>query len=157
MENQQYSEVSNPLDNFFNISFDAQTRAQIKLAALWARICSLCAFIGYGVSLVVVIFGHPDYSMEAEGFSVGAYIRSGKSIWTVLISAAIGTLINYFLYRFATATAQGMNSLDNIKTNEGFNSLRVYFKIYGIALIIALSLAALALLIYLIAFGLGRN
>jgi hypothetical protein len=158
MENQQ-PEIINQLDNFFNISFDANMRAQIKQVALWAKICALCAFAGYVVTLVVVIFGQRDYSLEAEGFSVSAFLRSGSaggSIVGVLVSALVGGIINYFLYRFAAATGRGVESMDTLKVNEGFNSLRIYFKIFGIILIVSLSLVALGILVAIVAFGIGR-
>jgi hypothetical protein len=155
MENQQTPPASNQLENFFNISFDAATRAHIKQAAVWAKITSLCAFIGYGISLVVAIFGRQDYSENTESLRVGTYYRAGN-IFGVLIVIVIGGIINYFLYRFAAAAAAGVDAMDNIRTNEGFNSLRIYFKICGILLIIGLSILALILLIVLLSAGLGH-
>lgn len=144
MENQQIPNGSNSLDNFFNISFDESTRSQVRKAAQWARICALCTFIGYGITLIVVFFGRPS-SVEAE---VGSAYRAG-SILGSLIVVAFGVWIYLFLYRFATATAKGMDAMDSIKTNEGFDSLRRFFKILGILLIIGLSIAALVILISL--------
>ena len=151
MENQQLPSEHQSLDNFFNIAFDAAMRAQIRQAAVWAKICTLCAFIGYAIALVVAFFG--QYSPEIEAVE-GNYVRT-TGIVSALISTAFGAIINYFLYRFAVATAKGMDSMDNVKTNEGFNSLRIYFKIYGIILIIVLSLAALGFL-FAIALAPGR-
>ena len=147
MEDQQITPASNPLDNFFNIAFDAGTRAQIKQAALWAKICTLCAFVGYAIALVVAFFGQQEveYSVSSEGVQAGSLVRT-TAILSALVSAAIGIFINYFLYRFAVSTARGMDSMDSIRTNEGFNSLRRYFKIYGIIFIIALCVAALGLI-----------
>ncbi|GGB24612.1 hypothetical protein [Puia dinghuensis] len=151
MEDQQTFSASNSLDNFFNIAFDTTTRAQIKQAAVWAKVCTLCAFIGYGVALVVAIFGNRVLSTDTEeAVQISASFRTGNIIG-VIITSGIGAIINFFLYRFAVATARGMDSMDSIKTNEGFNSLRIYFKIYGILLIIGLSLAVLAVLFTIIA------
>jgi hypothetical protein len=137
----------NPLDNFFNISFDTGAREQLRKIALWSKICSLSAFAGYLISLVVAIFGHKDYSMEAEGFTVGGYIRSGSSLPGVLTSAVLGGIINYFLYRFAVSVGEGVKRSDALKINTGFNSLRVYFKILGIGVIVIFSLIILILII----------
>lgn len=122
---------SGSLDNFFNIAFDETTRAEVRKAASWARICTLCAFIGYGIALIVAGFGH-----------TGTFLST-------LITVGIGVLVNYYLYRFATATTKGVDSMDNIKTNEGFNGLRVYFRILGILIIIGLSCLALVMLYFL--------
>jgi hypothetical protein len=151
MENQDQPEIiHNALDNFFNLSFDANAREQLKQISLWAKICSLSAFAGYVISLVVAIFGHKDYSMEAEGFSFGGYIRSGTSIGGVLFTILAGGIINYFLYRFAAEIGQGVQSMDNMKLNTGFNNLRIYFKIFGIILIILFSLVVILFLFGLI-------
>jgi hypothetical protein len=72
-------EEQNQLDNFFNISFDSAARGHMKQIALWAKVCALCAFVSYAVSLTVALFGHKDYSLEAEGFSFGTYMRAGSS------------------------------------------------------------------------------
>lgn len=152
MENQQLPPESQSLDNFFNIAFDASLRAQIRQAAVWAKICTLSAFIGYGIALVVAFFG--QYSPEIEAME-GNFVRT-TSVVSALVTTAFGTLINYFLYRFAVATIRGMDSMDNVKANQGFNSLRIYFKICGILLIIVLSLGALAFLLAIIG-GLGRG
>jgi hypothetical protein len=151
MENQDQPEIiHNELDNFFNLSFDANAREQLKQISLWAKICTLSTFAGYVISLVVAIFGHKDYSMEAEGFSFGGYIRSGTSIGSVLFTILVGGIINYFLYRFAVDVGQGVQSMDNMKLNTGFNNLRIYFKIFGIILIIVFSLLVLIFLFGLI-------
>jgi hypothetical protein len=146
MEDQQLPPASNELENFFNIVFDSSTRAQVRQAAVWAKVCALCAFIGYGIALIVAIFGQYGYATESEsGSRIEGVVRT-TSIMTVLVSALFGSFINYFLYRFAAATVTGMDSLDTIKTNAGFDSLRIYFKIYGIILIVALSLVVLIIL-----------
>ena len=153
MENQQIPSESSSLDNFFNISFDEATRAQVRKAAQWARICTLCAFIGYGITLIVTFFGRQttSFTETEEGIRISSYTRAGSIIGSI-ISIGIGVLINYFLYRFATATAKGMDAMDSIKANEGFDNLRIYFKILGIILIIVLSILALFLLFSLLRF-----
>ena len=162
MENQPQQEttpqpeVINQLDNFFNLSFDTNAREQLKQISLWAKICALSAFAGYAISLVVAIFGHKDYSMEAEGFSFGAYLRTGTPLGSVIATIIVGGFINYFLYRFATALGQGLQSMDTVRVNTGFNSLRIYFKIFGLFLIVVLSLAALVVFIGLIALAFKR-
>ena len=147
MEDQQTLPPANALDNFFNIALDAGTRAQIKQAAVWAKISALCTFIGYGVALLVAIVGPGTFSNDSEqGARINAAVRAGN-ILGVLVTIAIGAIVNYFLYRFAVSTARGMDSMDTIKTNEGFNNLRIYFRITGILLIVLLSIAVLAVLI----------
>lgn len=150
-------EEQNKLDNIFNLSFDLSARDQLKKIALWARICALCAFAGYAISLIVVLFGRKNFDLEAEGFTVGGYLRKGSSLSGVLVSIIIGGTINYFLYRFATSAKQGVESMDLLKLNEGLGSLRTYFKIFGILLVICLSFVGLAVIVGVLALGMGRR
>lgn len=152
MEDQQIPSSSNQLDNFFNISFDDGIRAQIRSAASWAKICAICAFISAGIAFVVAIFGT---SVESDSGRATGFARIGL-ILGAFISGAISVFINYWLYRFSTSTTKGMDAMDTVKTNEGLNDLRTYFKILGIILIIVLSIFALAVLIGLMTLGLSR-
>lgn len=145
MENEQISAEPNPLDNFFNIAFDESIRTQIRTAAIWARICALCAFIGYAVTLVVAFFQQLPYALDSEGIQATGYVRT-RLVLFALVGVAFGAIINYFLYRFAAATVRGMDAMDTVSTNQGFNSLRRYFKICGVLLIIGLSLGVLGFL-----------
>lgn len=143
-------EEQNQLDNFFNLSFDAAARAQLKRVALWAKICSICAFVGYALSLAITILNqvnHTDYALEAEGFSIRASLGSGGSPGSTAVVIIIGGILNYFLYRFAVAATQGVGAMDTVKLNEGLSSLRTYFKIFGILMLIILVVGGLAIII----------
>lgn len=142
MENQQITSVDNPLDNFFDIALDGPIRSQIKRAAVWAKVSALCSFIGYLILFATTILGLRKISGDMEngmpiiGFGFGNIIG-------MLIMMAIAIIVNYFLYRFAASTARGMDSMDSIATNRGFNSLRIYFRIVGILIIVGLSIFVL--------------
>jgi len=155
MENQHLPDTSSSLDNFFNIAFDETTRTHLRSAANWAKIIALCAFIGYGIELVVALFASGSrYQGGIEDDRVITFARTGNLV-VVVFTIVIGGLINFYLYRFATATVKGMDAMDGVKTTEGFNSLRIYFKIYGVILIICLSLAVLFILFFFIGVGLA--
>jgi len=152
MEEQQIP-ASSPLDNFFTVAFDENTRRHIRTAAQWARIVALCSFISYAISLVVVFFGRRE-TVEFGGYTTTSS-RAGSAIGA-LITTVIGVIINYFLYRFADSTVKGMDAQDSIKSNDGFNNLRIYFKVYGILIIICLSLCVLGGIFLAIGAGLSR-
>lgn len=153
MEEQQIP-PSSPLDNFFSVAFDENTRRHIRTAAQWARIVALCAFIGYAISLVVVFFGRVSETVEYGGYTTRSS-RAG-SIIGALIATVIGVIINFFLYRFADSTVKGMDAMDSIRSNDGFNNLRIYFKIYGIIIIIVLSFIVLGVIFFLIGQSISR-
>jgi hypothetical protein len=150
MEEQQIPPVPQDLENFFNITFDGATRAQLRQAAVWAKISTLCAFIGYGVMLIVAFIGRPQYRLETEGTKLTT-VATSASILGTLIAVAAGVFINYFLYRFAVSSIRGIDSMDSASTNQGFNNLRTYFKILGICIIICLCFAVLGGLVLLFA------
>jgi hypothetical protein len=146
-------EEQNQLDNFFNISFDTEARGHMKQMTQWARICAVCAFIGYAISLLVAIFGRrPFQNVETNGFSTGAFARAG-SVIGALIAITIGGILNYYLYRFSVDASNGLDSMNSGKLNEGLGGLRTYFKIVGILTIIVLGFVALAIIIIMLTAG----
>ncbi|HEX4372670.1 MAG TPA: hypothetical protein VHZ50_05125 [Puia sp.] len=143
-------ENENQLDSFFKINFDDDAREQLKTIVLWARICAICAFISYTVALIVAIFGKTISSTYSDqGYQVTSYIRTW-AIASALISGIIGFAINYFLYRFAADTKQGLEVVDQVKLNEGLSNLKTYFKIVGILLLIVLIIVGLIILFAII-------
>lgn len=151
MENQHPPsvETGTDLDNFFNLSFDSVGLDTLRQLSLWARIISICAFIGYVFSLAAALFGHMRTSaLTDEGSSMAAFSR-GSNLLGTFLGVIIGGVINYFLYRFAVGLDRGVKSMDVLKVNEGFNSLRIYFRILGIILIVVLAILVLAILVEL--------
>ena len=143
-------ENKNQLDNIFNITFDDSSSNNLRTIVLWARICALCAFIGYAVALLAAFLGKvpvPDNGASGLALSFG----KGSLIAGALVSAIIGCAINYFLYRFAADAGKGLADMNQIKLNEGLINLKTYFKIVGILLLIVLIICGLAFLIVIIA------
>jgi membrane protein YqaA with SNARE-associated domain len=151
MENQ------NQLDNIFNISFDDNSRESLRTIALWARICAVCAFVGYAIALILAFFGKVGLPDNSEGSSLINSFGRASLITGALISAIIGGAINYFLYRFAADAKEGLASVNQVKLNEGLINLKTYFKILGIILLIVLIICALALVIGIIGATLSRR
>lgn len=143
-------ETQNPLDNIFNISFDDTGRQYLRTIILWARICAICAFVGYAVALLAAFIGKARVA-DNEVSGISASFGRGSLIAGALVSAIIGFAINYFLYRFAISAKEGLDSENQIKLNEGLINLKTYFKILGILLLIVLIICVLALLIGIIA------
>jgi hypothetical protein len=149
MENQVSppSETGTDLENFFNLSYDMVGLDTLRQLALWAKIISVCAFIGYVFSLAGALFAHPKSSVLLDEQSSALTVARTSNILVTFLIVIIGGAINYFLYRFAVGIDRGVRSMDALKVSQGFNSLRIYFKILGIILIIALVIIVLAFLI----------
>ena len=141
-------ENENKLDDFFNLKFDNNSRETLRTIAVWARICAICAFVGYGIAILAAIIGRTQARASLSDASSSLTVMSrGGAIAGAFISALIGCAINYFLYRFAVDAKQGIDNLDQTKLNEGLNSFKTYFKILGIIILIVLGIFALAILI----------
>lgn len=127
MENQEQAQPVTDLDNFYQISFDGVSRDQLKQIALWAKICSVTGLVGYLIQLYEWLFGHSRLGSNFGGGALSALFNLS------LIGG--GGVINYFLYRFAAAVSRGVQNMDALHVNNGFNSLRLYFRLAGILVI----------------------
>jgi hypothetical protein len=128
MENQEQAETVTDLDNFYHLSFDAVSRDQLKQIAIWAKICSITGLLGYLIQLYEWLFGHSRLGSNFGGGVMGL-------IFNIMFIGG-GGVINYYLYRFAVAVSRGVQNTDALHVNQGFNSLRLYFRTAGILAII---------------------
>src|SRR5579871_134934 len=87
MENQTINTVESgsDLDNFFNLSFDASGLDSLRQLSIWARIISICAFIGFGFSLASAFFGHPRGSQYLDENSQVVSAQRTSGILTAII------------------------------------------------------------------------
>jgi hypothetical protein len=140
-------ENHNQDNSFLKVTFDDNAREQLKTIALWAKICAICAFISYAIALIVAFLGRTRTTTYGDENAVVASTTKAAAIAGAVISAVIGYAINYFLYRFATDTKQGLDGIDQVKLNEGLLNLKTYFKILGIILLIVLIICGLIILV----------
>jgi len=150
--------MENQLDNIFKVSFDDNSREHLKTISIWAKICAVCAFIGYAIALVSAFLGKTQSSTfgNESGLTTVSPFSKGSAIAGALVVAIIGIAINYFLYKFAVDTNEGVSNIDQQKLNDGLRNLKTYYKIFGIILIICLSIGVLAF-IFGILFSLGNR
>jgi hypothetical protein len=142
MENQEQAEPVTDLDNFFHLSFDAISRDQLKQIAMWAKICSITGLIGYLIQLYEWLFGHSRLGSNFGGGFLGVVF--------ILFFVGGGGVINYYLYRFAAAVSRGVQNTDALHVNNGFNSLRLYFRTAGILAIIIICVLFIGFLVGLL-------
>jgi hypothetical protein len=129
-------------DDLFDVEVDSISKKHISEMAVWAKIVAISAFISYGLSLVIAIFGNRS---AGEGFV--ASTTKASSLAGVLITLIIGVIINIYLFKFSNEVKNGIDGTDQGSLENGFNSLRIYFKIIGILIIIFISLMVIALLL----------
>lgn len=123
---------------FSDVSIDETAKQHITGIASWAMVVVVTAVIGYLASVIGLFTGAgEDAPVQSEGF--GAYFKLGSdSTAGVIFSVAIGLLINYFLYRFATLAKSSIGTQNQEGLTNGFRSLRIYFAITTVLMILAM-------------------
>ena len=130
--------------SLFELSINETAKDHLKRIASWAIVIVICAVLGYILNIIKAFQPQRSFS-ESEGF--GVTVARGSNIGGVIVGILIGLLVNYFLFQFANFTKKGVNGMSQPDLNAGFNSLRIYFMIVGILVIIALIIFFLAMLV----------
>jgi hypothetical protein len=130
---------------FNDIEFDLPARNHIRSMAGWAMIIVASSVIGYVISLIQVFRMSGQTVARTEGFNFPMTMGS-SGIGSTIISVAVGLLINYFLYRFASQARTGVDGLNQQHLNQSFNNLKTYFMATSIIIIIVFIIALLAML-----------
>jgi hypothetical protein len=144
-------EEQNKLDNFFNISFDPKSSAGLRTVAKWSMVAAICSVCGSLLGVVLAILGK-NRTEESSGLISYAFFSTANvagSIVVLILSAAF----NYFLYSFSVNTLKGLTNLDPGKLNEGLSSLKTYYKILGIIMIVAMGIVLIGFFYILIMYG----
>ncbi|MDF2190166.1 hypothetical protein [Paraflavitalea sp. CAU 1676] len=127
---------TNQESGLFNLSIEGASRNLLQTAATWARIVAIIGFISAGISLMSSILAPSQLGAGAKW--AGVFING--------LFLLIFVVINYFLYRFATHTLASLSNMNQVQFNEGINSLRLYFKLIGILIIIIMALVFILIL-----------
>lgn len=117
---------------------DTMARQHIRSIASWGMVIVVTTVIGYVLSIVELFREQPAPALKrSEGFDLDLADKLGaSSMFSSLLVIAIGLLVNYFLFRFATQTRAGLDGFDQEKLNAGFRNLKSYFMAFTIVLII---------------------
>ncbi len=128
---------------FTDLEFDRTAKQYIRSMASWAMIVVVVAVIGYIITIAQLFSGEQRVVQRSEGFDFGARL-SGSDTTFSIIAIVIGLLINFFLYRFASQARNGIDGLNQDQLNRGFNSLKTYFMIMSVILIVVFVVVLLA-------------
>jgi len=132
---QEQEELVNDLDNFFNIQFDGQACDQLRQCALWAKIGAIVNLVLCVILLFLWLFTSSGLSSD------NAVVRALLNVMGI----GGGVTASVFLYRFSIRARQGLRNLDALPINQGFASLRQYFKTNAIIVITGTSLLLLVI------------
>ena len=141
MENQDTNK------SLFDLSFDENTKQQIKGAATMGGIAAIAAIIGAILSFINYFIQRNNVkSFQFEGFPEMKASQSSGNIVSSIIMLALGIVLFYYLNKFSKSTKAGIDGSNQQMISEGLASLSTYFKIIGVLLIIAIVFVFLALL-----------
>jgi hypothetical protein len=133
-------------DLFHDIEIDGTARQHLASIASWAMVVVVVAVIGYLLSFIQ-LFTAPKYSKRSEGFELPLAV-SGNDTFSVIFTIMVGLLINYFLYRFATLAKKSLSGLQQGELGRSFASLKTYFIITCVILIIVFVIVFLAAIVF---------
>ena len=141
MENQDTNK------SLFDLSFDENTKQQLKGAATMGGIAAIAAIIGAILSFINYFIQRNNVkSFQFEGFPEMKASQSSGNIVSSIIMLALGIVLFYYLNKFSKSTKAGVDGSNQGMISEGLASLATYFKIIGVLLIIAIVFVFLALL-----------
>jgi len=129
-------------EDLFDVEVDIVAKKHIIDIAIWAKIVAICAFVSYGILLITTFLGGQN---SAEGFAASA--SRAMTISFVLVIVIIFVIINIFLLKFSIDAKNGVENNHQSLLENGFNSLRIYFKIIGILVIVMISLLLIVFLL----------
>ena len=114
----------------------------------WAKFLAICSFVGLGLMVLVgVVFFF--LSVSAPGPAEMKFSTSAVGIFYILI-AVLYFFPAMYLYRFATASAEAINTLNDDTLEEGLENLKSLFRFTGILMIIVLSLYAVGFILAIV-------
>lgn len=144
---------SNEPGLFNDLEFDNIARTHIRSIAQWAMVIAILAVVGYVISLIQA-FTAPELPtiQQSEGFGNFFMGMERNSIPFTILSVAIGLLLNFFLYRFASQAKKAIDTRNGTELGQSFNSLKAYFMIYSILIIIVFVIILLA-----VALGISQS
>jgi|SRR6218665_347025 len=123
-------------DLFSEMSIDAMGKQYIRSLASWAMVTVVVAVIGYVLNILELFKEKPVAYNSAEGFGRLPAAFGQSSLFSVFFGIAIGILVNFFLFRFATLAKAGVDGHDQQKLTSSFTNLKAYFMACSIILII---------------------
>ena len=115
----------------FSFCFDETSKDHIKTIGIWAGINAILALITLALNIAFFVIASGGGHRRSPVFILGA--TNGP---VLVVQAILSIVLNVFLYMASVQLKKGLQGLDNESLSKGFASLRTYYKIYGILVIV---------------------
>jgi hypothetical protein len=122
--------------NIFDSTLDKTTRANLKNIALWATISAIANFAGLLLTIVQLVYLIKKFSSVAS------------SSFSSLISIIISLVMNVILLMASLQIRKALNTFDQSLLNRGLANFKIYFKVYGILLILAIAIVLMTVVYF---------
>jgi hypothetical protein len=124
-ENQQSSLFEMDLDNEARYSFGEMAR--------WAKFLAIVAIVGLSLFILFFLAFGKRIAYAMTTLFPGEITGLGTAVVVImLIVVAICAVLLYFLFRASNGIRTGITTNSQEIFNDGLNSLKIYFMIYGI-------------------------
>lgn len=141
-------EQENQSGLFNELEFDHVAKQHIKGIAQWGMIAVVLAVVGYIINLIQAFTANPYEQLAAqEGFGNLFQRFSGTSKGSTIFFVVVGLFLNFFLFRFCTQARRAADLSDSTALGSSFSSLKGYFMIQAILVIIVFLIFLLAILV----------
>lgn len=124
-------------------SFSEMTKIKLLFSAKWAKISAILTVVNLFLALIQLII---------QGTKGDASVLG--SLMTFLISTVISIVLSVNLFKYAKLSKRAVEQNHAISLADAYYSLKVYFTIIGILMIILISLMVLGISIGLLAAAL---
>lgn len=131
---------------FSELEYDPMAKSYISSMATWALIVGIGALISLCLSIFEIYRPREVFARRAEGFG-GFEMVQNTAMGTSVISIIITLVINIILIRFAISARRQVENSNAIGVGQSFGSLKAYFMIISILVILAMTLVFLGVLV----------
>ena len=133
-------------NSIFELEVDNETRNSLYETAKWTKFLAIVATVCLAVFvLLFIFFGTRIGTAVSTLIPGGDALNAGAMIIiVVLIFVAILGALTYFLMKASSGIKLGIDTNNQEAFNNGLNSLRIYFIIYGILTILSTFFSLLA-------------
>ncbi|MEN9988472.1 MAG: hypothetical protein RLZZ585_1511 [Bacteroidota bacterium] len=113
----------------------------------WAKFLAICSFVGIGI---IALLGVGMIILQFEGQAKGlSPVILGLAY---ILMSVLYFFPSIYLYRFAAASGDAIEKLNDDILEEGLENLKSLFRFTGISMIIMLSLYAVGIIAVIAAF-----
>ncbi len=128
-------------ESLLDLEVDPLTSRSLRETTRWTKFIAIVYAVILGILLVVGIIGGASFAdgvvsaLENYEFPFASIV--GNALLLILfVAVAIGGVLLFFLFKFSAQTKAGLDRQEQTQFNGGLKSLRNYFIIYGVIVIL---------------------